>query len=81
PMSVAPHEEARVREAARRVNERVSEYRKTFQMDDKQDLLAMVAFMSLVDQQEAQAAREELEAHLARQLRTMDDVLSSVENG
>ena len=81
PMRVAPHEEARIREAARLVNEQVSHHRKSFQMDDKQDLLAMVAFMSLIDVQEAKEEQKRLEAHLARRLATMADLLSSVENG
>lgn len=48
PMKVKPEEEARVRMAGKLINERLSSYREQFGIDDKEDLLAMVAFDSTV---------------------------------
>ncbi len=52
PMKVKPEDEERVRAAGKKINERIRVYREQFGIDDKQDLLAMVAFDSLVDKME-----------------------------
>ncbi len=48
PMKVKPEDEERVRKASKTINEKLKTYREKFGIDDKQDLLAMVAFDSLV---------------------------------
>lgn len=52
PMKVKIEDEERVRSAGRQINERIRSYRDRFGIDDKQDLLAMVAFDCLVDKME-----------------------------
>lgn len=49
PMRVSPDEEARIRKAGKLINERIKSYRDQFGIDDKQDLLAMVAFDCLIE--------------------------------
>ncbi|MEM6525884.1 MAG: cell division protein ZapA [Bacteroidota bacterium] len=49
PMKVKPEDEERVRMAGKKINERLKSYRDQFGINDNQDLLAMVAFDSLVD--------------------------------
>jgi Uncharacterized protein conserved in bacteria len=49
PMKVKRKEEERVRAAGKLINEKIKHYREQFGLDDKQDLLAMVAFDCLVD--------------------------------
>ncbi|CAN5492745.1 cell division protein ZapA [soil metagenome] len=49
PMKVEASDEARIRNAGKLINERMNAYRDRFGIDDKQDLLAMVAFDCLVD--------------------------------
>ena len=49
PMKVDPEEEEKVRNAGKIINERIKSYREQFGIDDKQDLLAMVAFDSFVE--------------------------------
>ena len=49
PMKVDPEEEEKVRNAGKMINERIKSYREQFGIDDKQDLLAMVAFDSFVE--------------------------------
>lgn len=48
PMKVKPEDEERVRKASKKINENLKTYREKFGIDDKQDLLAMVAFDSVV---------------------------------
>ncbi|MEM7055571.1 MAG: cell division protein ZapA [Bacteroidota bacterium] len=49
PMKVHVADEARVRTAGKMVNSQVKAYKEKFGINDKQDLLAMVAFDCLVD--------------------------------
>ncbi|HEX9651950.1 MAG TPA: cell division protein ZapA [Cyclobacteriaceae bacterium] len=49
PMKVRPEDEEKVRNAGKVINERLKKYKEQFGLEDKQDLLAMVAFDSLVD--------------------------------
>jgi cell division protein ZapA len=44
PMKVKGVDEERVRTASRLINEKLKSYKEQFGIDDKQDLLAMVAF-------------------------------------
>lgn len=49
PMKVDAEEEENIRRAGKIINERIKAYREKFGIDDKQDLLAMAAFDSMVD--------------------------------
>ncbi|HLF34732.1 MAG TPA: cell division protein ZapA [Cyclobacteriaceae bacterium] len=57
PMKVIPEDEERIRKAGRVINEKIKHYAQQFGIDDKQDLLAMVAFDILVDKSQ----QEEIE--------------------
>ena len=57
PMKVIPEDEERIRKAGRIINEKIKHYAQQFGIDDKQDLLAMVAFDILVDKSQ----KEEIE--------------------
>jgi len=48
-MTVKAEEEERIRKAGKLINERLKSYRERFGIDDKQDLLSMVAFDALID--------------------------------
>lgn len=49
PMRVDAAEEERIRKAGKIINERLKAYKDQFRIDDKQDLLAMVAFDCAVE--------------------------------
>ncbi|MEO9966244.1 MAG: cell division protein ZapA [Reichenbachiella sp.] len=49
PMKVAASEEATIREAGKKINEKLKSFQDQFGIDDKQDLLAMVAIDSFVE--------------------------------
>ena len=54
PMRVDPEDEELIRRAGKVINERMKSYQAKFGIDDKQDLLAMVAFDSTVDKMKAE---------------------------
>ena len=49
PMKVVREEEERVRAAGKLINEQLKSYREQYGLEDKQDLLAMVAFDSMLN--------------------------------
>ena len=57
PMKIEPEDEERIRKAGKIINEKIKSYGQQFGIDDKQDLLAMVAFDILVDKSQ----REEID--------------------
>jgi cell division protein ZapA len=61
PMKVKRHEEEKVRAAGKLINEKLKHYREQFGIDDKQDLLAMVAFDCLVQKQSSDEDQKEVD--------------------
>ena len=55
PMKVDAEDEERIRLAGKKINEKIKLYRNQFGIDDKQDLLAMVAFDSLYEKLQTEA--------------------------
>ncbi|MEX0883600.1 MAG: cell division protein ZapA [Cyclobacteriaceae bacterium] len=52
PMKVKADDEARIRRVGKLINEKIKIYREEFGLDDRQDLLAMVAFDCMVESME-----------------------------
>lgn len=52
PMKVKVEDEAKIRHAGKLINDKIKRYRDEFGLDDRQDLLAMVAFDSMVESME-----------------------------
>jgi cell division protein ZapA len=77
PMRVKEEEEERLRVVGKILNERLRFFKDQFGLQDKQDLLAMVAFETMVDKLKME---EEKNSHLTKmgeQLSVLDDLLSS----
>jgi cell division protein ZapA len=55
PMKVDAADEEKIRLAGKKINEKIKLYRDQFGIDDKQDLLAMVAFDSLFEKLQSEA--------------------------
>ena len=53
PMKVSADKEERIRRAGKILNDKLKKYREQFGIDDKQDLLSMVAFECMVDKMQA----------------------------
>ena len=51
-MKVKTEDEAKIRLAGKMINDKLKKYREEFGLDDKQDLLAMVAFDCMVQSME-----------------------------
>jgi len=49
PMKVKADEEARIRRVGKLINDKIKVYREEFGLEDRQDLLAMVAFDCMVE--------------------------------
>ena len=76
PLKVAYDEEEHIRKTARILNEKLKEYRENFGIEDKQDLLAMVAFEILVDKLNLDAEKDELFSGINKQIQTLETKIS-----
>ena len=76
PMKVRRDEEERVRVAARLINDKMKSYREQFGIDDKQDLLAMVAFDSLVEKLTTEQNQHELDQSFLEKVDQLNHVIS-----
>ena len=75
-MKVKPEDEERVRKAGKLINQRIKSYRDQFGIDDKQDLLAMVAFDSLVDKLQAEEQTSSGDDDAANKISELNELLS-----
>ena len=76
PMKVKPEEEQRVRHASKRINEKLREYREQFGIDDKEDLLAMVAFDCLVLLMKNEEQSTEMDSNTEKRLNQLEHLIS-----
>lgn len=77
PMRVDANEEQLLRLAGRKINEKLKAYNSQFGIDDKQDLLAMVAFDAIVSKMRSESGTSEFENQLNQKLTDIDQLLSS----
>ena len=75
-MKVVADEEERIRQAGKLINEKIKNYREKFGIDDKQDLLAMVAFDSVVDKMEFEGQTDSNDSFLLEKLKSLNTELS-----
>lgn len=78
PMKVQASEEERIRLAGKLVNEQFKAYRERFKIDDKQDLLAMVAFDCLIEKMRSESEKADSDDFISRKLTELDGLVSSV---
>ncbi|PIQ20221.1 MAG: cell division protein ZapA [Cytophagales bacterium CG18_big_fil_WC_8_21_14_2_50_42_9] len=78
PMRVTEEEEERLRKAGRMLNERLKMFREQFGIEDKQDLLAMVALEVAADSLTTAKTKEATSSHFADKLSRLEEVLSSL---
>jgi len=76
PMKVKPEDEERVRKAGKNINERIRSYRERFGIDDKQDLLAMVAFDCLVDKMETEDNKGDLDESVLEKINQLNHLVN-----
>jgi cell division protein ZapA len=75
-MKVKKYDEERVRTAGRLVNERLKTYKEQFEIDDKQDLLAMVAFDCVVDKMTVEEAHQVIDQTVFAKVHQLNQLVS-----
>lgn len=76
PMKVKRQEEEKVRAAGKLINEKIKRYREQFGIDDKQDLLVMVAFDCLVDKMAEEESLQEIDETVADKVTYLNQLVS-----
>ena len=76
PMKVKRMEEEKVRAAGKLINEKIKRYREQFGLDDKQDLLAMVAFDCLVDKVAEEESLQVIDDTVAEKVNYLNQLVS-----
>ncbi len=78
PMRVEVADEERLRLAGRQLSEKLREFREQYGIQDKQDLLAMVALATMADQLRVSKEKDGTDAALTERLARLDGLLSGV---
>ena len=76
PMKVKREDEERVRMASRLINEKLRTYREQFSIDDKQDLLAMVAFDCMVDKMTSEESHQVIDQTVFEKVNQLNQLVS-----
>ena len=77
-MKVKVEDEAKIRRAGKLINDKLKRYREEFGLDDRQDLLAMVAFDCMVETMESSEVSSEESDQVNSTLIQINDQLSSL---
>ena len=75
-MKVKLTDEERVRMAGKLINEKIKSYREQFGIDDKQDLLAMVAFDCLIDKMAADETYQVIDQTVFEKVNQLNNIVS-----
>ncbi len=76
PMRVDASEEERIRVAGKLINEKLKHFREQFGIDDKQDLLSMTVFDSVMDKLKSDQATTDNETIVQSKIEHIDRILS-----
>lgn len=76
PMKVKRADEERVRIAGKLINEKLKSYREQFGIDDKQDLLAMVAFDCIVDKMAVEETHQAIDQTVFEKVSQLSNLVS-----
>ena len=78
PMKVEQHEEQGLRLAGKIVNERLREFQKSFGIDDKQDLLAMVVFETMVEKIKLEGGNSKESTDMTERLQRLNQLVENL---
>ena len=76
PMKVKQSDEQRIRAAGKLINEKLKSYKEQFGIDDKQDLLAMVAFDFLIDKMASEETQQSLDKTVFEKVNNINNLIS-----
>jgi cell division protein ZapA len=77
PMKVDANDEEKIRLAGKKINEKIKLYREQFGIDDKQDLLAMVAFDSLFEKIQVESDQEDTGSSVTEKIIYLNKLISA----
>jgi len=77
-MKVKVDDEAKIRRAGKLINDKLKRYREEFGLDDRQDLLAMVAFDCMVEAMEVNEVNSEDSEQISSTLSSINNQLKSL---
>lgn len=75
-MKVDANDEEKIRLAGKKINEKIKLYRDQFGIDDKQDLLAMVAFDSLFEKLQTEDSQSEVGETIVERISYLNKLIS-----
>jgi cell division protein ZapA (FtsZ GTPase activity inhibitor) len=78
PMKVKVEDEVKIRQAGKLINEKLKKYREQFGIDDKQDLLAMVAFDCMIESMEQNFMNLEDSQKIESNITKVSDLLANL---
>src|SRR5512138_3687943 len=76
PMKVKRADEERIRIAGKLINEKLRSYREQFGIEDKQDLLAMVAFDCLIDKMAVEETQKGIDQTVFEKVNQLNNLIS-----
>ncbi|MCC5919522.1 MAG: cell division protein ZapA [Cyclobacteriaceae bacterium] len=76
PLRVSSEDEEAIREAAKKLNKRIKVYKEKYGISDYQDLMAMVAFDCLVEDEKK--AKDTSDDHMLEQVKGLNKMISKV---
>jgi cell division protein ZapA len=76
PMKVDPADEENIRRAGKLINDRLRLYREKFGIDDKQDLLSMVAFDSTVERLKIEGESHQVDDTIEHKLAKLNQIIT-----
>jgi cell division protein ZapA len=76
PMKIEADEEEQIRKAGRMVNEYLRKYKDRFGTNDKQDLLAMVAFDAFMEKLAHENARHDMETIVSEKIGNLNKLIN-----
>ncbi|MBV6640013.1 MAG: cell division protein ZapA [Cyclobacteriaceae bacterium] len=77
PMKVKSEDEERIRRAGKILNEKIKFYRDRFNLEDNQDLLAMVAFDCQVEKMKNEETIESTDEIALEQIKNLNQIISN----
>ena len=78
PMKVSLDDEAQVRQAGKLINDKIKTYHDQFGIDDKQDLLAMVAFDCHMEQMLSSVPDNNIDESVVNKVNYLNHILSEI---
>lgn len=77
PIKAPAHEEGLLRTAGKFINDRLRQYKEQFGIQDKQDLLAMIALDCVVEKLRSEADQAGIQSAIAGKIEDLDKLVSA----